>query len=112
LTDDADDYVGKLISRVDIEKWYKLATGTSRFNTQELVDLYDGTDNAFEFPKWQNLIPTEIEGMDKITFNADYMKVMQDLDGSKGMTWGLTGRLRPIKAETDRGLYVVMPMKD
>lgn len=117
-TEDATEIQGKMVRRSAFEKWYKLATGKDRLTTQELVRLSseDYGDNgdylSGEYPKWQGLVPTgEPEGQDVMSFNADFFKNVQDLQGSDGLTVTLYGKLAPMVIKNDAGVTLVMPRK-
>lgn len=116
--EDAEPLVGKMIRREAIERWYKLATGKSRLNTMELVQVSSddyaqhGEYQTGEYPRWQSVVPSGVaDGADEIAFNADLAKTLQDLDGSEGLMWTVYGKLRPLMANTDNGTYLVMPVK-
>src|SRR5690606_8876481 len=91
LDEDAEPLLGRLIRREAIERWYKLATGKSRLTGEELVrvsaddyaqhnEYQDGT-----YPQWQALVPKgEIEGQGEMAFNAEFFKIVQDLEASDG----------------------------
>lgn len=116
--DGADELIGKNIRREAIERWYKLATGKDRLNGEELVRVSSedysmhGEYQDTEFPEWQRLMPThEPEPQEAMRFNADFFKVVQDLDGSEGVKVELYGRLAPMVVKGDIGTYMVMPLK-
>lgn len=118
LDEYADEIEGKMIRRSAIERWYKLATGKDRLTGEELVRLsaedYAMNDGYQEgnYPQWQSLVPTgEPEPQSTMHFNADYFKIIQDLDGEESIKVKLYGKLAPMVFETERGLYLVMPMK-
>lgn len=118
LDEDARELEGKLIRRSALEKWYKLATGKSRLTSDELISVSSddyGQNGGYQdgdYPQWQNLVPqTEPEGQDTMHFNADFFKTIQDLDGQNSVRVKLYGRLSPMVFETERGLYLAMPMK-
>lgn len=109
---------GKNIRRSAIEKWYKLATGKDRLDTEALrhVSGSDYADNGgyddSEYPKWQSLIPTSLaDGSVDITFNAEYARTLQELDGSDGLTYELRGELGAMMANTGNGTYLLMPKR-
>lgn len=115
--EDGAELVGKLIRREAIERWYKLATGKSRLDTRELVEVSNedygqhGEYANYDYPQWQQLIKSHDVEVGEIAFNADYAKVLQDLDGSDGLRYELNGSLAPMIANTERGTYVLMPRK-
>lgn len=116
--EDAEPLVGKMIRREAIERWYKLATGKSRLNTMELVQIASddygqyGSYREGAYPQWTNVVPSGIaDGAQEIGFNADLAKVLQDLDGNDGLAWTVYGKLQPLMASTDNGTYLLMPIK-
>jgi len=116
--DGADELVGKLIRRSAFEKWYKLATGKSRLNGEELVSLSAddyAQNNGYmsgDYPKWQGLVPTGItQAQSEMSFNADYFKIIQEVDGAESVKVELYGKLSPMVIKTDNGVHLVMPMK-
>lgn len=118
MGDDAEELMGKMIRRSAIERWYKLATGKSRLTGEELVHVASddygqhGSYRDGNFPQWQGLVPNEEpEKQDTMHFNADFFKVVQDLDGADSLEVKLYGKLAPMVVDTERGYYMVMPMK-
>lgn len=118
LDNDANELLGKMIRRSALEKWYKLATGKDRLTGQELVrvsaDDYGEHNGYMEgtYPDWSKLVPRgDPSGQEVMHFNADYFKTVQDLDGENSVRVKLYGKLSPMVFETERGLYLVMPMK-
>jgi len=117
-TEDAEPLVGKLIRREAFEKWYKLATGKDRLTTQELVRLSSddyaqhGAYAEGTYPEWKKIVPEGIgESQFEMIFNADFVKVLQDLEDAEGMKWELTGKLTPMVSRTEKGTYLLMPRK-
>ena len=43
-------------------------------------------------------------------FNADFFKVVQDLNGEDNLTINLYGETKPMVFKSERGIYIVMPM--
>lgn len=118
LDEDAEPIVGKLIRREAIEKWYKLATGKSRLTGEELVavsaDDYaqHGSYQEGKYPEWQRLVPTsEPEGQEVMHFNAEFMKIVQDMNGADSIQVELRGKLAPMMIKSEVSLAMVMPMK-
>lgn len=117
-SEDAQPIMGKLIRRDAIERWYKLATGRNRLTTQELVAVSNddyakhGEYANPSYPIWKNIIPTgnSVE-QTQVKFNADYLKTLQDLHDDGALSWELTGRLAPMVSRTDKGIYLVTPIK-
>lgn len=105
------DLVGHSITRQDLVKWYKLATGRDQFtedNVRELATVHDG-----KYPEWQRLVPTgEAVPMSSMVFNADYCATMQVLADTKGLEWKYFGALAPMLAKTADKILIVMPMKN
>jgi len=118
LGEEAKDYVGKRISREAIEKWYKLADGKSRLTAESLQDLmeddaHNGWQPVGEYPKWQQLIPSTDSAMQDMSmaFNADFVKVVQDLNNSQGVHIKLYGKLAPMVIDDEVSFSLIMPMK-
>lgn len=114
----ADELVGKLIRRDALERWYKLATGKDRLTGDELVRVSSddyaqhGSYESGQYPDWASLIPLgEPSGQDTMAFNAEYFKIIQDLDGDDSLRVTLYGALSPMVVKTERGIYVIMPMR-
>lgn len=117
-TEDAEPIVGKLIRRDAIERWYKLATGKSRLDTNELIrvsaDDYaqNGSYVDGKYPEWQRILPTgEPEGAMQLAFNADFGKVLQELENTDAFEWTVYGKLKPMVTTTEVGTYIMMPRK-
>lgn len=118
MDEDAKELVGRMVRREAIERWYKLATGKSRFTGEELMAISSedyAMNNGYlegNYPEWQKLVPTgEKEKQDSMAFNAEFFKIIQDVNGEAGVTVELYGKLAPMVVRTDKGLHMVMPMK-
>lgn len=118
IDEDAQELEGRMIRRSALEKWYKLATGKSRLTGEELISVSAddyGQNGGYQdgnYPQWQGLVPRdEPKGQETMHFNADFFKTVQDLDGENSVRVKLYGKLSPMVFETERGLYLVMPMK-
>lgn len=117
LDEDAEHLQGTLIARPYIERWYKLATGKDRLDYESLKRIIDeqyndGETPKGEYPNWQSIVPDEFrKPVGAITFNAEYMFILQSIDGSDSLTWSLGGSLEPVMARNERGLYIFMPKK-
>ena len=117
-SEDAEELVGRLIRRDAFEKWYKLATGKDRLTTRELVRLSSddyaqhGEFASGTYPEWQKIVPDGVPSREsEMIFNADFAKVLQDLEEADGMKWELNGRLAPMVSHTAKGVYLLMPRK-
>lgn len=111
-----DSHVGKRITRQALEKWYKLADGKSRLTGEELQDLleddvHSGRQVDGKYPEWQKLVPSETQAVDTIAFNADFARIIQDINGTVGVTMKLTGKLGAMIVETDTSYSLIMPLK-
>ena len=122
LGEEARDYLGKRVTRESVERWYKLADGKSRLTGETLQELMeDDQHNSREpsgnYPEWKRLMPT-VADTDAfvrdmtISFNTDYVKMVQDLNGEDGVKMRLYGKLAPMVIESEVSLSVVMPMKE
>ena len=113
----AEPIQGKLIRRDAIDRWYRLATGKNKFNTSELTEILndDYTQNGgysdLTFPEWKKVMPMNFENAGSIKFMAEYAKTLQDLDGGEGMRYMLNTDKGAMRADTPRGIYILMPMK-
>ncbi len=111
-----ESYIGKRITRESIEKWYKLADGKSRLTGESLQDLmeddvHNGREISGNYPQWQQLVPGEPQPTEFIAFNADFAKVVQDLNASDGLRFTLNGKLGAMVSDTDVALTLIMPLK-
>lgn len=118
LEDIEQDHIGKRVSREAVERWYKLADGRSRLSGADLqemmeFDQFNKSDLDGVYPPWLQLLPQgEPTGLDSISFNANYAKMLQDVRGIDGLTLKMYGKLAPMVHEDETGLYVLMPMKE
>jgi hypothetical protein len=114
-----EELVGKQIRRRYIERWYKLADRKSVLDSDALIELYnlqhvDGQDVTTNFPDYKRFLPRQdrIQSLTgEVGFNANYMKLCQDIEGADYMRWNIGQPLEPIFSYTERGKYVVMPIK-
>lgn len=118
---DAEDGMvlnNKCIRRSAIEKWHKLATGKDRLNTNELIKIsaQDYADNNGYYDGSYPDITSILDNSDKgeatlkIVFNAEYMKIVQDLAG-KPLQYKLNGVLGALRADNEGDIYLIMPIK-
>lgn len=118
LDEYAEELVGAKLKREYIERWYKLATGKSRLNSDELKQLLTeqeaaGDSVTTDYPNWQSAVPkVEPEGQKQMKFNAEFFKIVQELDGADDIVVTLYGEVAPMQIKTERGFYIVMPMKN
>lgn len=118
LDEDAEELVGKLVRRSAFERWYKLASNKDIITGEELkrissedFALNDGYLDA-KFPEWQNLVPKrEQEPQASMHFNAEFFKIVQDLNGDDSVHVQLYGMLAPMVVKSDKAFSMVMPMK-
>lgn len=117
MDEDAEPAVGKMIRREAIERWYKLATGKSRLTGDELVKVLnddytqEGSYKEGAYVDWKRLVMTsELAPQKRMRFNAEFFKIVQDVDGADDLTVELRGEVAPMNIHTDRGFYIVMPM--
>ena len=116
--EDAQEYVGKSIRRASLEKWYKLATGKSRLDTQELINVLNedygqyGEFEGSQYPDFKVVLDNaKLKEVDEIVFNADFAKNLQDLNNGNALRYKMHGKLAPLIAKSDLGTFVLMPMK-
>lgn len=69
----ADSVVGKVVSRYDIETWYKLANSKDTFTDQD-VEAMAKDSMTQQYPVWQNILPKDKPVADTtISLNGRYM---------------------------------------
>ena len=102
-------HVGKVVTRDELVKWYKLATAKDVLTNGRLADML--TEPEHNYPRWEQLIPTEPEQLSTFTLNARYLTNLETVNGQP-LTYKSYGRLRPFVAENENGLFVIMPIKD
>ena len=122
LDDEARNHVGKRVTRDSIERWYKLADGRSLFTgdtIQQLLeeDVREGRTIPGAYPAWQTLIPSnkdfyKFKDDMTISFNADFMKLAQDLSVDNNVKVSIYGKLSPLVIESETSLTLIMPVKE
>jgi DNA polymerase III sliding clamp (beta) subunit (PCNA family) len=120
LDNDTDGIKEGTIRQDAIERWHRLATGKNRLTTHELINTVWADDYAHhnsyaknEYPDMFALLEAgeaEIEATPKLTFNAEYMKLIQDIT-NKPVTYTLHGTMKPMVARDEGNTYVLMPIK-
>lgn len=113
-----EEIKGKMIRRESLERWYKLATGKSRLTADELkqVSSEDYTMNGDymygTYPKWQPLVAElKNEPQSSMKFNAEFFKIVQDLNKAEHIEVVFNGILSPMVIDTEVAYSVVMPIK-
>lgn len=115
--DGLDDYVGKQISRIDLEAKAKSMGGRvadvlTVFDIEELVNV--GRKVETTYPDYMSIISPYLDrepvGQPQMRFNAEFFKQVQDLDGEKFLVVDLYGEQKPMVFKSERGIYIVMPM--
>lgn len=117
IDDAAEPLMGTMIRRDALERWARAATGRSRLTGEELLEVARG-DYALnegyykgEYPNWRGVMPTiDKVKIDTITYNGEFSKILQDLDGGDRLTYEFYGELKPVVVRTDQGVYVMTPM--
>lgn len=116
-SEDEEFLEDKVLTRESLERWYKLADGKSRFNEDELLELLSHEyangqpELAGKFPAWQSLMYRPKTDTGVISFDANYAKTLQDVDGVDGLEYELGGPLGVMLAWNERGIYGLMPRK-
>lgn len=115
--DGLDEWVGRQIARIDLEASYKAMTSrvSDLFGANEVAEIMDnGRNVTTKFPDYMSLINPYLEGeptgQARMRFNADFFKVVQDLNGEDSLTINLYGETKPMVFKSERGIYIVMPM--
>lgn len=117
IPDVDEDMIGKIITRKAIEIWYKLADGKSYFDSETIRELVldderNNRNTDMQYPKWQSIVERlEQSAVDTISFNADYAKKVQDLNGTAGLTLVLNGKLGGMVCDNDIAYSIIMPLK-
>lgn len=120
LDEDALELVGKTIRRDALELWNRAATGKSRLTGEELKEvvrqdyaLHNGYYSG-EYPKVLQIVEKcdtlEVSPQERMTFNGEYFKVIQDLTGEPDLTFSLYGEALPMVSRTEMGVFIVMPI--
>ena len=113
--EEAEKIVTLKLRRDALETWYKLAQARDTLDTAGLVKLFDddyqrhGSHLDVSYPDWTKLLDVANERPSEITFNAEYAKHLQDLDGSDGLKYRVNGYLKPMIAYNERGIYMLAP---
>lgn len=117
FVDGLDEWVGRQIARIDLEASYKAMTSrvSDLFGANEVAEIMDnGRNVTTKFPEYMSLITPYLEGepigQARMRFNADFFKVIQDLNGEDNLTINLYGETKPMVFKSERGIYIVMPM--
>lgn len=112
------ELIDRVIRRDAIERWYKLATAKDRLNGETLEGVLNddyaqhGMYSTIEYPDVIKVIPTtKPEGQSLMKFNANYLKIVQDLNGEEGLLVELHGEISPMVIKSEVATSVVMPIK-
>jgi hypothetical protein len=119
---DGQEYIGKLVSRDDLTRWYKLAATKDTLMTNDLLAMAAASD--MNYPKWQDLLKEKTasgngrtdqdlkpEAVSKIGFQADYAVTLEKLAGTQ-LFYEFHGPFGAMLARTDDGLFILMPLKE
>lgn len=106
-------YIGKTIRREAIEVWYRLASARSELNGEAVAELADNKANLMDgYPDWKIALPKDSgEPQERIIFNAELAKSLQDLSGKSRLDLKLYGNISPMIAHTEQGMFILMPIK-
>ncbi|MDO4642236.1 MAG: hypothetical protein Q4A74_00165 [Cardiobacteriaceae bacterium] len=115
--DGLDDYVGKQISRIDLEAKAKSMTTrvSDALDAMAVIDLVRvGRKVETNFPPYMDILTPYLVnkpvGQAQMKFNAEFFKTIQDIDGGASLIVDLYGEIKPMIFKSERGIYVVMPM--
>nr|DAV61453.1 MAG TPA: DNA polymerase III subunit beta [Caudoviricetes sp.] len=117
FVDGLDEWVGRQIARIDLEASYKAMTSrvSDLFGASEVAEIMDnGRNVTTKFPDYMSIITPYLEGepvgQARMSFNADFFKLVQDINGEGNITVDLHGEIKPMVFKSERGIYIVMPM--
>ena len=117
FVDGLDEWVGRQIARIDLEASYKAMTSrvSDLFGASEVAEILDnGRNVTTKFPDYMSIITPYLEGepvgQARMRFNADFFKLVQDINGEGNITVDLHGEIKPMVFKSERGIYIVMPM--
>ena len=100
------DKIGHGITRNTLEVWYKLASGRDTLDFTELE-----TEKHDTFPKWQQILEaTEQKPSDQLGFDSKLASRLETIAGER-LYYKLSGNDRAMVANTEKGLFVLMPLK-
>ena len=114
-------YIGDIINRKSIETWYKLASGKQKFTSEVAQELANVAEKMPQIPdnireNWSKIVPlgrgdlTEFQDNRTISFNAELGVQLQILDNVGYMQYTMNGKLKPLVAKSERGIYGLMPI--
>ena len=117
FVDGLDEWVGRQIARIDLDAAHKAMTSrvSDLLGANEVAEIMDnGRNVTTKFPDYMSLITPYLEGepvgQARMRFNADFFKVIQDIDGEGSLTIDLYGERKPMVFKSERGIYIVMPI--
>lgn len=100
------DKVGQGMPYRQLEIWYKLATAKSVFEAKDVE-----TEKNDRYPKWQQIIEaTKKQATDMLGFNSKLATRLETIAGEQ-LYYELSGNNGAMKATTDNGLFLLMPLK-
>lgn len=111
-TEISEDHLGKVVSRENLIKWYKLANAKDRLDDKWLLEMTEEL-NA-DYPKWQDLIPKgDPTPSNQICLDAQYLLTMSTLADSHLILnfYNKDNHVAPIVSRANNGLYVIMPVR-
>jgi hypothetical protein len=100
------DKIGQGITRNTLEVWYKLASGRDMldFTTLEI-------EEHANFPKWQGIVEKmEQKPSDQLGFDSKLASRLETIAGEQ-LYYKLSGNDGAMIANTEKGLFVLMPLK-
>lgn len=100
------DKVGQGITRNTLEVWYKLASGRDMLDFTTLE-----TEEHANFPKWQGIVEKmEQKPSDQLGFDSKLASRLETIAGEQ-LYYKLSGNGGAMIANTEKGLFVLMPLK-
>lgn len=106
LDESFKNHVGKVVTRDDLTKWYKLAGTRDVLNPVAVEDML--TDASGKYPEWQALMPEEFGNRETVYFNSKYLLTMETL-ADKPLKYKFAKDM--LYAEDNGNIYVVMSLR-
>ena len=106
-----DNLEGKWIDRNMIDRWYKLAGAKDILTGADLTEMVSEKYTEREYPKVDEILKSETSPISRISFNAEYLTTIQQINNGIPVELNFNGENGKIIIDNEITYSIIMPIK-
>ena len=106
-----DNLKGKWIDRNMIDRWYKLAGEKDILTGADLTEMVSEKYTEREYPKVDEILKSETSPISRISFNAEYLTTIQQINNGIPVELNFNGENGKIIIDNEITYSIIMPIK-